>query len=204
MKHFKLAGALVLLCLLCNMRLAFCQTTSFSKNSLNFGVGLGINEGDREIGAGPLYVLGYQRDFWNGRARFNPYLMVGGFSSIGALDVRDQYYRLSTLGVKGNFDVLKYKAFSFTLGLGTFLNYSRGLLGTGGDDPVYQSDSQYFFKLYYGGSLSAGFRLNPPKSRLAYELIPVNVYLGSDEFILGFLKVGVSVKLNTPAASEQQ
>ncbi|WP_026464986.1 hypothetical protein [Adhaeribacter aquaticus] len=122
--------------------------------------------------------------------------MIGGFTSIGITDTRDQFYRVTSLGVNGFLDVIKYKSLSLIIGTGAFANYSRGLLGTGGELHG-DSDSEYFYKMYYGVNVGTGFRIGPKTSRFAFELKPINVYLGTDYFTLGFMQVNIDIKLRT-------
>lgn len=168
----------------------------YSNNSLKVGLGIGMNEGLREMGMGTLVSFGYQKSVLNDRLRINPNFMTGGFFPFGITDTRDQYYRITSLGVDGYLDVIKYKPFSLFIVAGGLVNYSRGLLGTGGWPEAGNNTSDYLFKLYYGGHVAWGIRINPPKSRLAYEITPLNICFGNDQFFMGFIKVGIDIKLN--------
>lgn len=175
---------------------SICFSQEYSKNSLKFGVGLGINEGKNETGVGGLIMFGYQKSVWKDRLRIGPAITTGSFFPFGITDVRDQYFRITTLGLNGYLDLLKYKGVSIFIGTGGFVNYTRGLLGTGGwyDEPI--SSSDYFFKIYYGGTLGGGIRIDPKKSKVAYEIAPLNVNFGNDYFMLGFFRIGIDVKIN--------
>ena len=175
----------------------------YSNNSLKVGLGIGMNEGLREMGMGTLVSFGYQKSVLNDRLRFNPNFMTGGFFPFGITDTRDQYYRITSLGVDGYFDVIKYKPFSLFVVAGGLVNYSRGLLGTGGWPEAGNNMSDYLFKLYYGGHLAWGIRVNQPKSRLAYEITPLNICFGNDQFFMGFIKVAIDIKLNTKDLSQK-
>lgn len=168
----------------------------YSNNSLKVGLGIGMNEGLREMGMGTLVSFGYQKSVLNDRLRINPNFMTGGFFPFAITDTRDQYYRITSLGVDGYLDVIKYKPFSLFIVAGGLVNYSRGLLGTGGWPEAGNTTSDYLFKLYYGGHVAWGIRINPPKSRLAYELTPLNICFGNDLFFMGFIKVGIDIKLS--------
>jgi hypothetical protein len=172
------------------------RSQEYSNNSLKVGIGIGMNEGMQETGMGTLVSFGYQKSVLNGRLRINPNFMTGGFFPFAITDTRDQYYRMTSLGVNGYFDVIKYKPFSLFVVAGGLLNYSRGLLGTGGWPEAGNNTSDYLFKLYYGGQVAWGIRINQPKSRLAYELTPLNICFGNDHFFLGFIKFGIDIKLN--------
>lgn len=172
------------------------MSQEFSNNSLKVGLGVGMNEGLKEMGMGTLVSFGYQKSVLNDRLRINPNFMTGGFFPFGITDTRDQYYRITSLGVDGYFDVIKYKPFSLFVVAGGLVNYTRGLLGTGGWPEAGNNTSDYLFKLYYGGHLAWGIRVNQPKSRLAYEITPLNICFGNDQFFMGFIKVAIDIKLN--------
>jgi len=168
----------------------------YSNNSLKVGLGLGMNEGMREMGMGTLVSFGYQKSVLNDRLRINPNFMTGGFFPFAITYTRDQYYRITSLGVNAYFDVIKYKPFSLFVVAGGLVNYSRGLLGTGGWPEAGNNTSDYLFKLYYGGQVAWGIRVNQSKSRFAYEITPLSICFGNDQFFLGYIKVGIDIKLN--------
>jgi len=176
----------------------YCQDATYSKSALKLGLGIGLNEGKREIGMGTLFSGGYQKSFWkDDRLRINPNLTIGGFMPFTITDNRDQYYRITSLGINSYLDALKFKSVALFIGAGPFINYSRGLLGTGGWSGY--SDSEYFFRFYYGGYVGAGLRINPKNSRFAYEFAPINIMAGNNSFVLGFLKIGIDIKLTAIA-----
>ncbi|MBK7625996.1 MAG: hypothetical protein IPJ16_02140 [Bacteroidales bacterium] len=179
------------------------MSQEYSNNSLKVGLGIGMNEGLKEMGMGTLVSFGYQKSVLNDRLRINPNFMTGGFFPFGITDTRDQYYRITSLGVDGYFDVIKYKPFSLFVVAGGLINYTRGLLGTGGWPEAGNNISDYLFKLYYGGHLAWGIRVNQPKSRLAYEITPLNICFGNDQFFMGFIKVAIDIKLNIKDLSQK-
>lgn len=179
---------------------SICFSQEYSGNSLKLGVGLGVNEGKRETGVGGIFTFGYQKSVWKDNLRIGPAITTGSFFPFGITDVRDQYFRISSLGLNGYLDLLKYKGVSIFIGTGGFINYTRGLLGTGGwhDEPI--NSSEYYFKFYYGGTLGCGIRIDPPKSKIAYEIAPLNINFGNDYFMLGFFRFGIDLKLNKKKA----
>lgn len=193
MKYYKLPTILIMLMLLSSF--SFAQENSSSNSSLKVGFGLGINDGERETGFGTLYSFGYQKSFFNNRIRVSPYLMNGGFTSIGITDTRDQFYRTTSLGINGDLDIVKFKSLSLIVGAGAFANFSRGLLGTGGELDQ-DRGSEYFYKMYYGVNAGTGLRIDPKSSRFAFELKPINVYVGTNYFILGFMQMNFDFKMN--------
>ena len=187
--------SLVLILLLSYGHLGFCQ--EFSRHSFKTGVGFGINEGQYELGVGGVVLVGYQKSFWNDRLRISPNIVSGNFMALGITDVRDQNYRVTSLNLIGYIDVIKYKAASILIGTGGSFNFSRGLLGTGGDWEVSHSDSEYFFRSYYSGYLGVGIRINPRKSRFAYEISPINVHFGNKYFFTEYFKFGIDIKFRS-------
>ena len=106
------------------------QETEFKRTSIRTGIGIGFNEGKRETGMGLIYSIGWQKSFGRkNKLRLNPNLIIGGFLPIGITDTRDQFYRITSLGLNLHYDLIKYKSISIVTTGGGFINYSRGLLG---------------------------------------------------------------------------
>ena len=174
------------------------QSTEFSGSSIKTGLALGGYNGKKEEGVGFMMSLGYQKSFRDGRIRLNPDIIAGSFRPIG-LHKREQYYRLTSLGLNAFADVLKGKSMSLFFGSGVSLNYSRGIMGTGGPNDEPYSDhqsSEYIYKLYYAGNLAVGFRFDSKEQRVAYQFLPFTGYLGNKNFALGFARIDVDIKLN--------
>lgn len=75
----------------------YAQENEFKKNSIRTGIGIGINEGQREIGLGFVYSIGWQKSYGEkNRLRLNPNILLGGFLPIMITDTRDQFYRISS------------------------------------------------------------------------------------------------------------
>jgi hypothetical protein len=175
---------------------SFAQEIEFKRSSIRTGIGIGFNEGQRESGLGLIYSVGWQKSFGKkDKLRLNPNMIIGGFSPIAITDTRDQFYRITSLGLNIHYDLIKYKAVSLVTTGGGFINYSRGLLGTGGWPEANNDNSEYFRSLYLGGNGSLGIRINPKNSKLAYEFRPINLHLGNDYYMLGYLMVGLDFKL---------
>ncbi len=172
------------------------QEIEFKRSSIKTGIAIGINEGKRETGNGILYSIGWQKSIGEKkRARINPNLMIGGFSPVLITDTRDQFYRITSLGLNIHYDLIKYNAISIVTTAGGFINYSRGLLGTGGRPSANNNKSEYFNSLYFGGNASIGLRIDQKNSKLAYEIRPINIQAGNKEFILVYFMFGIDVKL---------
>ena len=174
----------------------YAQENEFKKSSIRTGIGIGMNEGHREIGNGLVYSIGWQKSFGErNKLRINPNLIIGGFLPIAITDTRDQFYRITNLGLNIHYDLIKYKAISIVATGGGFINYSRGLLGTGGWPDTNNNGSEYFYSLYFGGNGSIGLRIDPKNSKLAYEIRPINMYFGNNQFLLAYLMFGIDFKL---------
>lgn len=178
----------------------YSQETDFKRTSIRTGVGVGLNEGKRETGLGLLYSIGWQKSYGEkNKFRLNPNIIIGGFKPVGITDTREQFYRITSLGLNAHYDLIKYKAFSIVATGGAFVNYSRGLLGTGGmpmHGETITIDSEYFNSFYLGGSVSVALRIDSKNSKLAYELRPLNFQFGNDYFMLGYYMFGIDIKIN--------
>jgi len=174
----------------------YTQETGSSGTAVKASFGIGINSGKKETGNGLIYSIGWQKSLGKEhKIRINPNMMFGEFSPFAITDVRKQFYRITNLGFNLYYDLIRYRAVSLVVTAGGFMNYSRGLLGTGGPPELNHNRSEYFHHLYFGVNGSAGIRINSKKSRLAYEIRPVNIYYGTNEFILGYMMIGVDIKL---------
>ena len=170
------------------------QENEFTRSSIKTGIGIGIIEGIEESGLGFVYSVGYQKSFGEKeRFRINPNLLYGGFTSIGITDTREQFIRITSIGMNVNYDLVKGKTASIFITSGGFFNYSRGLLGTGGENG--NKNSSYFNQLYFGGTAGIGIRISSTKSRFAYEIKPLNVQIGNKRFVLGYIMFGMDIKI---------
>ncbi len=165
-----------------------------SGSSLKTTAGIAINEGSREIGVGGVVQISYQKVFYKNRLRIGPGIMAGSFLPFGITDQRDQYYRVTSIGLNCSYDLIKYKPLALFIEAGGNINYSRGLLGTGGMDQT-TNNSEYFYKAYYGAMVAAGLRITPRNSRVTYEISPFNICFGNDYFMMSSFKAGVDISL---------
>lgn len=174
----------------------YSQEIEFKNSSIKTGTGIGINEGQRETGIGLTYSIGWQKSYGEkNRLRLNPNIIFGSFRTyVIPTDTRDQFYKLTSLGINIHYDLIKSKEVSIVTTGGGFVNYSRGLLGTGGWQ-ANNNRSEYFYSVYFGGNVSIGLRIDPKKSKLAYEIRPINIHFGNNGFVLVYLMFGVDFKL---------
>lgn len=172
------------------------QETGYRRTTVRAGTGVGINAGQREIGVGFVYSVGIQKSYGkNHRIRLNPDLLLGSFRTyVFPTDTRDQLYKITSLALNIHFDLVKKENVSLVTTGGGFINYSRGLLGTGGWPEENNNSSEYFHSLYFGGNASIGIRIDSRKSRLVYEIRPFNLYFGNKGYILGFFMFGIDFK----------
>ena len=170
----------------------YCQ--DYSKTSIKFRTGIGISMGNRTDGLGITYSAGFQREIWNGRFRLNPNLSFGQYSSKFVMDARDEYYNSINLETILFYDLLKGKKASLVLGVGGLINNTRGLLGTGGDYEGPQS-SEYISNYHLAGYIGGGLRFSSPNKRVAFEIIPFNLHIGTNDFLESHIKIGFEIKL---------
>jgi len=184
---------------------SYSQTYDFRKSSIKTAIGVGFNEGHKETGIGILYSIGWQKSYGKkDKLRINPNMIIGSFMPILITDTRDQLYRITTLGVNAHYDVIRYSPFSLVVTGGVFINYSRGLLGTGGWPELNNNRSEYFRSIYTGVNTSMALRINSSKSRFAFELRPINIHIGNHPFVLGYMMFGVDFKLQKSKTNEDK
>ncbi len=177
-------------------RVTYSQEYEFRKSSIRTGLGIGYNEGRKEMGFGLVYSIGWQKSLGEKeRLRINPNITFGGFSPLIMTDVRDQFYRSTSFGLNLHYDLLKNRAVSLVTTGGIFVNYSRGILGTGGWHQENNSSSEYFRLLYVGAGASLAIRIAPENRRLAFEIRPLSLYFGNNGFVLGYQMFGIDFKL---------
>lgn len=193
----KKVQSLIYLLLFILVLLPFSEThgQEFSKSSIKIGLGAGVSSGYYMDGVGLVYTIGYQKDIWKDRLRFNPNFSIGNYTSPRYSDGRDQYFSSINLEANLYFDIVKANSISLVVGGGAMINNSRGLLGTGGmEDSTSPQYSEYFSKYYFGGILSGGFRINPPNKRIAINILPLNIHFGKELSEMN-VKVEIDIKL---------
>lgn len=193
---FKISRLTVIITLI---SIVFFQNASgqgFTKNTLKLGFGAGVSMGQNTNGLGINYSIGYQRELWTDRVRFNPNFSIGNFSSKHVMDARDQYFNSYTLETILFYDLLRGNTSSIVIGTGLMLNNSRGLIGTGGKDNYTDPNpvsSEYFSYYTFGGYLGAGIRINSPSKRTAISIMPLNLNFGKD-FTEFYMKAEFDIK----------
>ena len=185
--------------ILTHLRLYSQEEVTNSEHSIRTGIGYGHNEGMKEIGNGSLYSIGYQKSFGKKqRIRLNPNLVMGGFTSDGISNTREQFYRITSLDLSLNYDFIKYESFAAVISPGFFLNYSRGFLGPGGRTPITNYDpSEYLSSLYTGCKISLGFSITSEYRKLTYDINLLNIHFNSSNnyFFFIYFIYGINIKL---------
>lgn len=173
----------------------YSQDLEFRKTSIKTGFGIGMNEGKNETGTGLFYSIGWQKSLGNkNKLRINPNLLMGEFVPFIITDLPDEYYRITVLGLNLNYDLIKFHALSLVTTVGVWGDFTRGLIGTGGYHST-STSSEYVGNLYCGGNFSLALRIDPKKSKLAYEIRPFNFMIGTKDFFSAYLMFGIDFKL---------
>lgn len=196
MKYVLSLTVLILLFTGVNLYSQDADVVEFRDSSIKAGIGAAFNEGLKEEGAGLTYSIGWQKSYGKKKKfRLNPYLFFGSFTPFGTTDVRNQYYRISSLNLELHYDLIRYKSVSLVTTAGAFVNYSRGLIGTGGQGTGASQQSEHFYRFYDGLSASVGLRIAPQNSRFAYKWKLVGVQAGVTDFILAYSTFNIDIRL---------
>lgn len=140
-------------------------------SSLKFFISISYQEGNGEMGFGIPFGIGYQKQEYNGRFRIHATIQDASFMSLGITDAPDYYYRVSTLGLHSDIDVLRYYSFSIVLSTGVGGSLSRGIKSEFWDMDGNYSSGGYFARFYPTVYLAYGIRIAPRKSKYALEII---------------------------------
>jgi hypothetical protein len=188
-----------------NGGLFFNKTYSqeFSKNSLSYGLGFGVSASanNNYHGIGPALIIGYKRDIWNDRLRFNPNLTIGSYRSGMNDNLMHKYFNSVNLNLSFEFDLLRYKAFSLNVETGGLIGTTNGLKGVSAEyDAARSSDimlneSEFINRFNYGAILGFGLRISPLKSKYAIKISPLNLHLGNDGLIELHSFISLDIKL---------
>jgi hypothetical protein len=143
---------------------------------------------------GITFIVGYQKEIWKDRLRINPNFSFGYFNSKLIQDGGQEWINSFTMQTNIYFDVIKDRSFSIMAGTGLLLNYSTGLLGTGGYHSTSNS-SEYVYEFHGGLHFGAGFRINPPDRRYAFEIVPFNFNTDFMEYLELYPRFSFDIKL---------
>lgn len=191
---------LFLLLFYCLPSIAFPQNStcfwcSKGGSSLKFFTSISYQEGKGEMGFGIPLGIGYQKQYCNGRIRVHTTLQDGNFMNFGITDVPDYYYRVTTLGLFSDIDVLRYYSFSIVLSTGVGGSLSRGIRSEFWDMDGNYSSGGYFARFYPTVYLAYGIRIAPRKSKYALEIfLPPGGHANSNFYLIHAIRVGVDYK----------
>ncbi len=169
------------------------KAQGFSKNSLKLGIGTGISSDLPYGGFGVCYSLGFQREIWEDRLRFNPNISFGHYS----LFVSEDGSFFMSLNLEANlfYDVVKTNNFALVLGCGIIGNHSKGSSRIIPSVTTDNEESELYEKYHITNYIGAGFRITPTNSRLAINIMPLNIHNGYDGFFEVHGKIELDIKL---------
>ncbi len=174
------------------------QKDEFSNKTYNIGFGIGANE----IGIGRIYQFGIQKTSkTNTKFRYGFMWQFASINNIFVTDVKDQMEHTTSLDYRLAYDLVKYKSISLFLQTAPFVNYTRGLIGTGGE---YSTGNNGFYRKIVGGGLAGlGVRIDNPKKSFAIEINPLTIHYGyaysgrdpvNHDYYLGYFQINISFK----------
>jgi hypothetical protein len=173
------------------------QNKEFGKTSLIYGIGIGETEDGTIGGFGGLFLCGVNQDLgYKNRFRLSLLLNLGSYNTKAQDGGYDQAFHSICLGPKVYADVIRYRSISLVLGTGFALNNMAGYIRDGVRGLTHNS----FFNVYnIAAYLGTGIRVNPPNSRLAFELLPLNFYfsgINADDFFQSDLRFSTIIRLS--------
>lgn len=165
-------------------------------SSLKFFGLIAYQEGRGEQGFGIPLGIGFQKHYLNGRWRVNTSIQAASYRTFAITDVPDSYYRVTTLGIYSDLDILRYYSFSVVLGAGAGLSYSRGITLSWWNENFGQTiQDEPFNRWYPSVYLAYGIRIAPRKSKYAVEIfLPPGGHANKNFYLLHIVRVGVDYK----------
>lgn len=175
----------------------------FSKNALSYGFGYGISSsGDKDYsGSGSAITIGYKRDIWKDRLRFNPNLSIGSYKSGMNDNTRDKSFNTVNLNLCFEYDFLRYKALSLNVETGGLVGITNGLKGIGTEYDTARSidvminESEFINSYNYGAILGFGLRIAAAKSKYAVKISPLVLRIGNDHLLDLHSFISLDIKL---------
>lgn len=187
MKTVKLAIAFLSFLLI---SASYSQT--FTKSSLHYGIAAGLHSSKNTDGIGMKYSLGYQHEIWRDRLRIKAQFGLGQYNSLYIVDASEMNFQSLSLEGLLYFDILKIKSFSILCGSGLFFNYLSGLRsGNYNSETNAYIVPRWLHECNGGIYLGLGCRINPETKRVAFNIIPINFYLG-----FGMMEIHPSLEID--------
>lgn len=187
----KIRNLFVLACMLFAVVSASGQNEK--RNSLIYDFGAGATSGGGIAAAGLDLTLGYSTYFKESPFFFNPNIMIGAYAADGKTYVRPNYY--NTLSARALFgvDFLRYKGFSMDIQAGAVVGTARGMIGTGGEFNI--TESERIKDWNYGVVASSALKFSIPNTRLHFRIVPMSIHIGPNYYLELHSTVGVAVML---------
>lgn len=185
---------------------AIVQPQEYKSLALKLGVGAGMSQSSNCTGMGTMYSVGYQRDIWKDRLRFNPNLSVGFYSPVFITDLPNQYFNSIIINANLNYDLIRINRFSVVVYAGLDVGITQGLIengsyygnysgyGSGYGNP-YSQNSYYIQNYHVGGNLGGGFRILSKSKKTALNILPFNFRVGYLNFLESNLKLEIDINI---------
>ncbi len=162
-----------------------------------YSLGLGIHEGGSEIGLGFIGSFGISKSIGKKKkSRINTNLSLGRFSDLFITDVPSQKYLYTSLGFTYHFDLLRYRAFSIVTSVGGQFCLTKGRVEAFWSKEGIHYPAYNFAHPYLMASISGGLRIAPKSSRVAFEISPFNIYIGTSSSYMGTFRINLDYKIN--------
>ena len=177
--------------------LSFSQSNEEKMFAYRYSLGLGIHEGGGETGIGVMGSFGVLKSIGKKKkSRINSNFTLGRFADLIITDVPSQKYFYFSLDVKYHFDLLRYKAFSIVTSAGGYFSLTSGKIEDFyGKDGLFRPGTK-FTHPYLMASISGGLRIAPKNSKIAVNITPFNIQLGTSYSYLGAFYLSLDFKLN--------
>jgi hypothetical protein len=161
-----------------------------------YGLGFSYHEGAGETGLGVVGSFGILKSLGEKKkSRINSNVSLGRFSDLFMLHTPEQKYAYLALDFVCHFDLLRYKAFSLVTSAGGYLSVTSGKV-----EDYYNEDGRLysgrrFTHGYLMASISGGLRIAPKKSKIAFEITPFKIFLGTSYSYMGQIQLSVDYKI---------
>lgn len=164
----------------------------------SFGI-LNIYESNKTVSLKAFnWSIGYQKSLKNERFRFVPVIHFGNFRS-GALaqGPPDGYLSATNFNLGLDYDFKKGKKTSFFVGLGLYVNHSKGYLGPSDSRSFpYVVINGIFSQAYAGINFKLGIRKNLKKIPVGYEIVLFESHASVNHYQFSLFRYRLLINLN--------
>jgi len=174
------------------------QESIFKNSAITTGIGFGNHSSSfpHMEGRGLVFSIGWQRGFGEkNKIRINPNLIYSEYRRATATDTPSRFYNTSSIGLDFQYDVIRYRFVSLMVVTGVFYNYSRGIYTCFKTMEGTYIPTREIYSLNFGGDASLGLRVEPKNWGVGFEIKPITLRIGSSEYLMAYLMLGVDVKL---------